>query len=577
MTPHAGAFRRRAAGLVVPVWCGLLTLAVLAPVLAPGFVLSFDMVFSPRHFLVPDALGVGTAPPRAVPVDALVALLTVAIPGALLQKLVLLATLFVAGLGAARLLPRAPLAVRMVAATAYVWNPFVAERLVIGHWALLVAYAGLPWLVRGAMAARGGGLLPLARLVAVWAVCSVTPSGGLLAGIVVVVVMCLPSTSWRSRAAAALTLVVVNAPWWSAGILQGSPLSVDAGGVGAFAARADTRWGDIWSLLGLGGIWNAQVVPDSRGTLFAAVALVVVLAVGAVGLAALAKVDRRLVVVLSAIAVLGLALAGLGTFSPGRGLLETLTRNVPGAGLLRDGQKFVALLAPLEAVSFSAGAKVLADLLARRVSSLLGSRTVLVGAVLLPLVALPDLAWGASNRLEAVSYPPDWTRVRQVLLDQPAHGDVVVLPWSAFRQFGWNDGRTSLDPAARFLPVTVVGSADLVVGEQVVPGDDPRAAKVGRLLQTGDSLAASMPAEGIGWVLVERRTPGPLVPPELLSGATAVVTGSSVELFRLPGEVAEPPVAHRRLVITIDLLVLVFVLGCGTVAFRRRRAVPLLS
>jgi hypothetical protein len=577
MTPPAGAYRSRASRLVVPVWCALLTLAVLAPALAPGFVLSFDMVFSPRHFLVPDALGVGTAAPRAVPVDALVALLTPAIPGALLQKLALVAILFLAGLGASRLLPAAPLVVRLVTATAYVWNPYVAERLVIGHWALLVAYAGLPWLVRCALAARGGGLHALARLVVVSAICSVTPSGGLLAGLVVVVVMCLPSTSWRARGTAALMLVVVNAPWWLPGILARSSLPVDDGGVGAFAARADTRWGDIGSLLGLGGIWNKQVVPDSRGTLFAAVALVLVLAVGAVGMAALSRTARPLLVVLTAMGVLGLGLAALGTFPAGRDLLETLTRNVPAAGLLRDGQKFVALLAPLEAVSFATGAKVLADLLVRRAGSLLGSRAVLAGALLLPLVALPDLAWGVSNRLEAVSYPSDWTRVRQVLLDQRGHGDVLALPWSAFRQFEWNDGRTSLDPAARFFPVTVVGSTDLVVGDRVVHGDDPRAARVGRLLRSGEPLGATMPAQGIGWVLVERRTPGPPVPPDLLRGAQPVVRGASVQLFRLPGDVAEVPVAHRRLVSSLDVLVLLIVLGCASVAFGRRTARPLLS
>jgi hypothetical protein len=167
--------------------------------------------------------------------------------------------------------------------------------------------------------------------------------------------------------------------------------------------------------------------------------------------------------------------------------------------------------------------------------------------------------------------------VRQVLLDQRDHGDVLVLPWSAFRQFEWNDGRTSLDPAARFLPVTVVGSTDLVVGDLVVHGDDPRAARVARLLHSGDPLRATMPAQGIGWVLVERRTPGPVVPPDLLSGADRVVTGSGVQLFRLPGEVAEPAVAHRRLVTGVDLFVVVIVLGCGTVVFRRRRARPLLS
>ena len=554
----------------------MLTLAVLAPALAPGFILSYDMVFGPRHFLVPDALGIGTATPRAVPIDAVLALLTVVVPGAVLQKVALLAILFLGGLGASRLLPKAPLVVRMIAATVYVWNPYVAERLVIGHWALLIAYAGLPWLIRCAMAARSGDLLALARLVVVSAVCSLTPTGGLLAAAVVVIVMCLPATTWRARGISALMLAIVNAPWWLPGVLQQSP-APDVGGVGAFAARADTRWGDIGSLLGLGGIWNAQVVPDSRGSLFAAAALVVLLGVGAVGMVALVRDDRRLVAVLTAMGVLGLGLAALGTVQDGRDVLEAMTRNVPGAGLLRDGHKFVALLAPLEAACFAMGANTLADLLVRRTRSPLGSRAVLVGAVLLPLVTLPDLAWGVGNRLEAVSYPSDWSRARQVLLDQPAHGDVLVLPWSAFRQFDWNDRRTSLDPAARLLPVTAVGSSDLLVGDRLVHGDDAREARVERLLHSGEPLRLTMPAQGIGWVLVEQGTSGPEVAPALLSGASEVVTGASLQLFRLPGDVAAAPVTHRQLVTVVDLLVLLLVVGCGAVVFRRRLARPLLS
>jgi hypothetical protein len=577
MTSRADAERPKTSRVVVPAWCAALTIGVLAPTLAPGFVLSYDMVFSPRHFLVPDALGIGTATPRAVPVDALLALLTLAIPGALLQKVALLAILFFAGLGAARLLPEAPLVVRLVAATVYVWNPYVAERLVIGHWALLIAYAGLPWLLRCALAAKGGELLAVARLVVVSAVCSLTPTGGLLATAVVVIVMCLPTAAWRGRVASAAVLVVVNAPWWLPGILQQQSSPVDVGGVDAFAARADTRWGDIGSLLGLGGIWNKDVVPDSRGTLFAAVALLVVVGVVGVGMGALARADRRLLAVLTGMGLLGLVLAAVGTVPAGREVLEALMRSVPGAGLLRDGHKFVALLAPLQAVCFGMGAGVLADVLIRRAGSPLGSRAVLVGALLLPLVTLPDLAWGVNNRLEAVSYPADWARVRQVLLDERGDGDVLVLPWSAFRRFDWNDGRTSLDPASRFLPVTAVGSTDLIVDGRVVRGEDARVARVERLLHSGEPLSSTMPAEGIGWVLVEQGTPGPQVPPSLLIGASEVVTGSSLQLFHLPGEVAEAPVTNRRTVTVVDVLVLLSVLGCGAVVFRRRVTHPLLS
>ena len=41
-----------------------------------------------------------------------------------------------------------PASAQLAATTLYVWNPYVAERLGIGHWPLLLAYGYLP---------RGGG------------------------------------------------------------------------------------------------------------------------------------------------------------------------------------------------------------------------------------------------------------------------------------------------------------------------------------------------------------------------------------------------------------------------------------
>src|SRR3712207_8089694 len=55
--------------------------------------------------------------PRAVPSDAVVALVDEVVPGMLLQKLVLLVALGSGGWGAARLLSDRPLVVRLVAAT----------------------------------------------------------------------------------------------------------------------------------------------------------------------------------------------------------------------------------------------------------------------------------------------------------------------------------------------------------------------------------------------------------------------------------------------------------------------------
>ena len=64
-------------------------------------------------------------------------------------KVLLVAGLWLAGWGCARLaatvLPDAGVPGQFVAATLAVWNPYVAERLLQGHWSLLVGYGCLPW------------------------------------------------------------------------------------------------------------------------------------------------------------------------------------------------------------------------------------------------------------------------------------------------------------------------------------------------------------------------------------------------------------------------------------------------
>src|SRR4051794_2819986 len=82
-------------------WAVVLTVLLLGPALAPGYVLLRDMVWVPDLALRPDALGLGSALPRAVPSDAVVAVLDEVVPGMLLQKIVLAGALIAAGAGAA--------------------------------------------------------------------------------------------------------------------------------------------------------------------------------------------------------------------------------------------------------------------------------------------------------------------------------------------------------------------------------------------------------------------------------------------------------------------------------------------
>jgi hypothetical protein len=145
---------------VLPAYALGLTLAVTAPLLAPGYLLIRDAVSTPRSYLSDAAIGLGESAPRAVPQDFAVAVLSAALDGGLVVKALLIAGLLMAGWGAGRLaavlLPDAGTPGQLVGATVAVWNPFVAERLLQGHWSLLLAYGCLPWVAMAVVGLRTG-------------------------------------------------------------------------------------------------------------------------------------------------------------------------------------------------------------------------------------------------------------------------------------------------------------------------------------------------------------------------------------------------------------------------------------
>jgi hypothetical protein len=179
---------------------GVLALLALAPLLRRGYVLSYDMVFVPRLELGRGLLGLGTAVPRAVPADLLVALASRVVPADLVQKLLLAGVFAGAAAGAARLTPAPGVLPRAAAAVLYAWNPFLYERLVMGHWGLLVSYAALPWVARAAIDLRAGAPGATRRLILSLAVAAAgSPTGGLLAAATALCLVAVPGSSAGAR------------------------------------------------------------------------------------------------------------------------------------------------------------------------------------------------------------------------------------------------------------------------------------------------------------------------------------------------------------------------------------------
>ena len=532
----------------MPAYALALSLLVTAPLLAPGYLLVRDAVSTPRSYLSDAALGLSEAAPRALPQDFAIALASHVVDGGVVVKALLIAGLWLAGWGAARLtavvLPDAGLPGQFVAITLAIWNPYVAERMLQGHWSLLVGYGCLPWVAAAVLRLRGGdgSWWPLLF----WtALAGLTPTGLLLAAAVAVTCSLAPGpgrSRWACTAVSLGSAVLAALPWLVASAVAGSLSSSQAEGVGAFAARAEPGLGTLFSLAGLGGIWNGQAVPGSRTTLFAVLATVVLLAVVAVGLPSALR--RPAAVPLLALAAVAVVLPALMATGPGLAFVESTVRTLPGLGVVRDAQKWVALAMPGYAV---AGAGVVVTLRHR-----LPAVATAVACCLALLAVLPDLAWGVGGKVASVRYPQGWATTAALINADPR--PVAVLPPDSMRNFAWAGAAPVLDPLPRWVSADVLATGDLVIGGKTVPGEGERARVVQRLLTSGAD-AAEVSHAGIGWVVVESAGSKPLALP-------VAYRDDDLTLYRVGGERSDgewtggdhPASAHRGVLIAAHLI-----------------------
>jgi hypothetical protein len=544
----------------------LSAVVILGPALLPGLVLTYDIAWSPDPRLTPAVLGLDTPAPRVVPSDVVVVLLAKVITPEIAPKLVLLALLVVASLGALRLLTtvldRAPSRVAALGAVLLAqWNPFVAERLALGQWTILWGYALLPWAWAAALRARaGGGSLPVAGTLALSAL-----GGGnsmLIVGLALLPTLLWPPVPRRALVVAVATALGGSAAWSFPALVAGTP--GDDAGVAAFAARSDSPLGLVGSLLSGGGVWNVSAWPTERASWVLAIGALLLLLTGAAGV--LAHRRAAWVAPLALGAVPWLVLAVVSGWGPLRGAWEALLA-VPGGGLLRDAHKLVAPWVVLCAL----GLAVLGDRWARAEAP---GRTAL--AWLVALVGVPLLlsaTFGMSGQLRAVSVPADVRAAARTLSDAPP-GTVGLLPWNQYRRYAWNDDRISLSVIPRLVDQPVLQDDSLPLRDRRVAGERADSAAVSAAIARGVSPTSALRSQGVRYLVIERRAipPAPRVP----SDGRVLAAGPHVVVVEVNRDARSPETgwtAVRVVGWAVSVLTCVAVLvGALRSATQRRRA-----
>ncbi|WP_158058220.1 hypothetical protein [Halorussus halophilus] len=516
-----------------------LSLLVWGPLLAPGYVLTLDMVFGPNADYVAylldakDPLYYGRLPFLAL-LDAA----ALVVPDWAIQKVLLVALVAVAGLAAYRACPARAPAAKLFAGTLYAVNPFVYVRLLAGHWYFLWGYALLPlalWsLVRYLVAEDGekvreSELLPavgFATLVAVFdphAVVLLAVAGGFALVVAVVVGDQLRAPVRRFGKFVAAS-AVVNSYWlgpalWHA-VVGGTKLAAVSGAdLAVFKPRPTIADNVALSVAMLDGFWRGGAtapaamlsLPVALG-LFSVVLFFAVFGLLAVyrGDSAVEKSDPQVAVLAGAVAlagasglVLALGVADTRTEPVFRALFEA----IPPFRGMRDSQKFAGLLALAYATLGGLGVDALLRGTEIRISSVgktpLGDwqtvGTVAVVGLLLavPLLSAAPMLGGLSGQVGTTEYPEEWHAANDVFAGDAPAGDageyqVLVLPWHQYLDLSFTE-RTVANPTDLFFERPVLRGKNAEVGAIRSQATDPEHARVRELLRTyrGDSDDAS--------------------------------------------------------------------------------------
>ena len=508
------------------IWYVLVAVAILLPLLRRGYALTLDMVFTP-HVVVP----ANSAP--TYPFYGLLHLLNAVIPSDILQKLLLITVVTLAGWGMHRLLSSQKPSKNSVnwevvcyfAGLLYIFNPFTYSRFMAGQYLVLLGYAFLPFFVRAVSDFLKKPSIFRAAHLALWLAAIGTVSLHTV-GLALVVAFCLTlaaiatnirDTSWLLAVlrglASAVGLTVFVSSYWILPFFFGDSASADM--IRSFTnsdrtafATAGEGWSRLWNILTLQGFWadNRSLYMTARDVY----AMWWVWFVALFGVVAAGIVDRwranKTVVIGFCLAALLAVAAACGSdatvFAP---INHWLASTVPVYAGYREPQKFVAILALVYAYFAAFGLAALWQLALRNKKNVQLHQ---VGAcvAVFPILLSPLMLWGFHGQLHVSQYPADWYAINRRLHD--VDGKVLFLPWHQYMRFGFA-GRVIANPGDAFFDAHLVTSSNPELrGLTNWPQSEAQRAVGGRILPDaasgGKDMAVQLQKYDIKYVLLAK-------------------------------------------------------------------------
>lgn len=498
----------------------LIAVGVCWPLVGGGRLFLLDWVLGPHVSFVPSsAYGLNGGLTAGLPSSLAIGILAHLIGSA--ATWVPIALFFpLATVSASRLVGERQWA-RLGAAALYAVNPFVFQRLFAGQLGLLLGYALLPLVVRSMVrAVDARGVARLAPVLWMAMLTALAPHFAWICGVVLVAVVAtrrgrVAATAWAATVGLCFlpTLAYVFLPGSSASL----PVTVGTRSLAAYRTTGDPRIGLFGNVAGLYGFWRrgpGPVLPKNVVSLWLLLLflVLVVVAVGAVsalgGKLGGKRTDhgtdrRRLAAAVVVAGVLGFFLA-LGNQGPTGPVFAWAYGHVPFFRIMREPEKFSALLALAYAACFGWGVERLATGVAAHRRRLGGAAAVAL-AVALPLAYTPTIFDGMAGQIAPSHLPASWSRADAVMGTGP--GKLLFLPWHLYLAFPFTNGRVVANPAPSSFRRSVISGDDVQLPNAYSDSTSPRSAYLVRLYGeagSGGLFGAQIAPLGVQYVALAK-------------------------------------------------------------------------
>ncbi len=460
----------------------LAALALLGPLLKPGYILVLDMLFGPHMDFSAEFYGLDESVSARIPLEIAIQLVSYIIPSWLLQKGILFLALFLAGLGAHKLLPLKG-AGSYFAGLLYMINPFTYVRFMAGHLPLLLAYALIPFAIKAFLdlLENGGKRNAIKTALLTTLVGLVAIHGLFLLLLIFLIIFIIKAIKERNKLASfallnryvvlsAAIFLILNVYWLVPVLTAETDRLAEIGqqDLLIFAPKPGSGFGIMFDIASMQGFWRGEYlhVKDILPIWWLPFLLILFLAVFGF-ISKFKDTDNRWAVwSFGTLGIVGFILALGASTQLTRPLFEWLWEHVfffPG---FRDSQKFTVLIclayAYLGGIGVSEIAKGMAQQRKRYMRSVIALLLV-VAFLLIPMYS-PNMFgfWGKTN---TVDYPNEWYEVSDYLEQDTSEFNTLFLPWHGYMNFSWlpNQDKRLANPAYVFFdkPVIAGDTVDL--------------------------------------------------------------------------------------------------------------------